>query len=176
MQLRFVDFLCKGMPGQPRPLFDRFLSCSPESNDGATQFTSGAGAMFFTTGADTSAPKLKGGYCGAAQRSLTPTKYGQATNGRRHPEHSLAWRNPLRTLVFFQIRMISCLSDLAVLPTCSLLHDSRLLGLTLRPSASVFCCHQDSLTRGRLAFEQEAVRVSSSHSLRLVLHVVACTG
>ena len=36
---------------------------------------------------------------------------------------------------------------------------SCLLGLTLRPSAPVFCCHQDSLTRGRLAIVQEAVRV-----------------
>ena len=61
-----------------------------------------------------------------------------------------------------------------VLPTRCLLDVSRLLGLTLRPSAPVFCCHQDSLTRRRLAFEQEAVRVSSSHSPRLVLHVVAC--
>ena len=36
---------------------------------------------------------------------------------------------------------------------------SRLLGLTLRPSAPVCCCHQDSLTRGRLAIVQGAVRV-----------------
>ena len=30
---------------------------------------------------------------------------------------------------------------LAVLPTCYLLHDSRLFGPTLRPSAPVFRCH-----------------------------------
>ena len=59
-------------------------------------------------------------------------------------------------------------------PRVCLLDVSYLLGLTLRPSAPVCCCHQDSLTRGRLAFEQEAVRVSSSHSPRLVLHVMAC--
>ena len=33
-------------------------------------------------------------------------------------------------------------------------------------SAPVCCCHRDSLTRGRLVFKQEAVRVSSSHSPR----------
>ena len=38
-----------------------------------------------------------------------------------------------------------------------LLDVSRLLGLTLRPSAPVCCCHRDSLTRGMLAFAQEAV-------------------
>ena len=32
-------------------------------------------------------------------------------------------------------------------------------GLALRSSASISCCHRDSLTRGRLALEQEAVRV-----------------
>ena len=58
-------------------------------------------------------------------------------------------------------------------PRVCLLDVSCLLGLTLRPSAPVCCCHWDSLTRGRLAFEQEAVRVSSSHSPRLLLHVVA---
>ena len=35
---------------------------------------------------------------------------------------------------------------------------SCLLGLTLRPSAPVCCCHRVSWTRGRLAFAQEAVR------------------
>ena len=35
-----------------------------------------------------------------------------------------------------------------VLPTRCLLDVSCLLGLTLLPSAPVFCCHQDSLTRG----------------------------
>ena len=44
-------------------------------------------------------------------------------------------------------------------PRVCLLVVSRLLGLTLRPSAPVFCCHRDSLTRGRLAIVQEAVRV-----------------
>ena len=58
-----------------------------------------------------------------------------------------------------------------VFVSCShvcLLVVSRLLGLTLRHFAPVCSCHQDSLTRGRLAFEQEAVRVSSSLSSRLV--------
>ena len=49
-----------------------------------------------------------------------------------------------------------------VIVSCS--HDclfdvSRLHGLTLRPSATVCCCRRDSLTRGRLAIVQEAVRV-----------------
>ena len=59
-----------------------------------------------------------------------------------------------------------------VLPTHCLLDVSCLVGLTLRHFAPVCCCHQDSLTRGRLAFEQEVVRVSYSHSPRLVLHVM----
>ena len=49
-----------------------------------------------------------------------------------------------------------------VLLSCSrvcLLVLSRLHGLTLRPSAPVCCCQRDSLTRGRLAIVQEAVRV-----------------
>ena len=41
---------------------------------------------------------------------------------------------------------------------------SRLLGLTLRPSAPVCSCHRVSLTRVRLALAQEAVRVSSASS------------
>ena len=45
-----------------------------------------------------------------------------------------------------------------MLPTRCLLDVSRPLRLTLRPSAPVCCCHRDSLTRGRLAFAQEAVR------------------
>ena len=47
-----------------------------------------------------------------------------------------------------------------VLVSCSrvsLLVVSRLLGLTLRPFGPVCSCHQDSLTRGRLAIVQEAV-------------------
>ena len=55
-----------------------------------------------------------------------------------------------------------------------LLDVSCLFGLTLRPSAPVCSCHRDSLTRGRLALEQEAVRVSSFQSPRLILHVMAC--
>ena len=43
-----------------------------------------------------------------------------------------------------QMRMISFLSSLAVLPTCYLLHDSRLFGMTLRPSTPVFRCHRVS--------------------------------
>ena len=58
----------------------------------------------------------------------------------------------------------SFLFCLAVLPTFYLLHDSRLFGLTLRPSSPVCSCHRDSLTRGRLAFAQEAVRDSPSLS------------
>ena len=57
-----------------------------------------------------------------------------------------------------------------VLVSCSrvcLLVVSRLLGQTLRHFPPVCYCHQDSLTRGRLAFEQEAVRVSSSLSFHL---------
>ena len=45
-----------------------------------------------------------------------------------------------------------------------LLDVSRLLGLTLRPSAPVCCCYRDSLTRGRLAIVQEAVRIFSASS------------
>ena len=72
----------------------------------------------------------------------------------------------IRTVIFRQMPMISLLSSLAVLPTCYLPHDSRLLGLTLRPSAPVCCCHPVSWARGRLAFAQEAVRVSPSLSSR----------
>ena len=53
-------------------------------------------------------------------------------------------------LLFFLL--LSC-------PRVCLLDVSRLLGLTLRPSAPVCCCHRDSLTCGRLALVQEAVRV-----------------
>ena len=53
-----------------------------------------------------------------------------------------------------------------------LLDLSLLLFQTLQSSALVCCCHQDSSTRARLALQQEAVRVSSSHYLRLILHVV----
>ena len=49
-----------------------------------------------------------------------------------------------------------------VLPTRCLLDVSCLLRLTLRPSAPVCSCHRDSLTRGRLAILQEAVRVFCS--------------
>ena len=59
---------------------------------------------------------------------------------------------------------------LVVLPTRCLLDVSRLLGLTLRPSAPVYYCHRDSLTRWRLAFTQEAVRGSP----RLVLYMTMC--
>ena len=54
-----------------------------------------------------------------------------------------SWRRQLH-VVFRQMRMISFLSGLAVFPTCYLLHDSRLFGLTLRPSAPVCCCHRVS--------------------------------
>ena len=51
---------------------------------------------------------------------------------------------------------------LFVIESCSrvcLLVVSRLLGLTLRPFAPVCSCHWDSLTHGRLAIVQEAMRV-----------------
>ena len=54
----------------------------------------------------------------------------------------------------------------------SLLDASRLLGLTLRPSAPVCCCHRDSLTRWRLALAQEAVR----GPLFSVVHPLAVPG
>ena len=76
-----------------------------------------------------------------------------------------------RTFVFFAFFVT------LVLLSCSrvcLLDVSRLLGLTLRSSVTVCCCHRDSLTRGRLALKQEAVRVSSSHSPRFDLHMMAC--
>ena len=75
-----------------------------------------------------------------------------------------------RILVFFE----GLLFFFVVLPTRCLHDVSCLFGLTLRPSAPVFCCHQDSLTRGRLASEQEAVRVSSFQFPRLILHVMTC--
>ena len=53
---------------------------------------------------------------------------------------------------FFPIMLLSW-------PRVCLLDVSRLLGLTLRPSAPVSCCHRDSLTRWRLASVQEAARV-----------------
>ena len=49
-----------------------------------------------------------------------------------------------------------------VFVSCSrvcLLVVSRLLGLTLRPSAPVCCCHRASLTRWRLAFQQEGLEL-----------------
>ena len=52
-----------------------------------------------------------------------------------------------------------------VLLSCSrvcLLDVSRLLGLTLRHSAPVCCCHRDSLTRWRLAFAQGSRVISDS--------------
>ena len=60
-----------------------------------------------------------------------------------------------------KMRMTSLLSSSDVLTACYLLHDSRLLGPTLRPSAPVCRCHRDSWTRGRLALAQEAVRCPS---------------
>ena len=71
------------------------------------------------------------------------------------------------------MRMISFLSNLAVLPTSYLLHESRLLGLTLRPSAPVCCCHRLFRARGRLASAQEAVRCPPLFFLHSVLLVVA---
>ena len=81
----------------------------------------------------------------------------------------------LRTVVFLQIRMISFQSGFAVLPSCDLLHDFRLFRLTLRPSALVFRRHRVSWARERLAFAQEAVRVSpfSFSSIFLLLLIFA---
>ena len=64
-----------------------------------------------------------------------------------------------------------------VLLSCSrvcLLDVSRLLGLTLRHSAPVCCCHRDSLTRWRVAFAQEDVRVASSSSSHLSFLAAMC--
>ena len=55
-----------------------------------------------------------------------------------------------------------------------LLDVSRLLGLTLRPSALVCSCHRFSLTRWRLAFAQEAARVVPSASWRLFFCSLLC--
>ena len=80
-----------------------------------------------------------------------------------------------RILVLFEgIASLLIFLFFVVLPTRCLLDVSRLAGLTLRHFAPVCSCHRDSLTRGRLAFEQEAVRVSSFQSPRLVLHVITC--
>ena len=80
----------------------------------------------------------------------------------------------LRILVLFKGWLLSLFFCLVVLPTRCLLDVSRLFGLTLRPSAPVCCCHRDSLTRGRLAFAQEAVRGPPSLSPRLVVHMMTC--
>ena len=54
----------------------------------------------------------------------------------------------LRIVVFFQRRVVSLLFCLVVLPARCVLDDPRLFGLTLRPSAPVCCCRQDSLACG----------------------------
>ena len=58
-----------------------------------------------------------------------------------------SWYQGRFSHLFFTFVIISC-------SRICLLDVSRLLGLTLRPSALVCCCHQDFLTRGRLAFVQ----------------------
>ena len=63
--------------------------------------------------------------------------------------------------------------------SCCLAHASsaRCLVSSRPDTASIrscLLCHRDSLTRGRLAFAQESVRLSSL-SPRLVLHVMACS-
>ena len=83
----------------------------------------------------------------------------------------------LRILVLFEglpLSLFFLFFFFFVLPTRCLLDVSRLLGLTLRPSAPVCCCHWDSLTRGTLAFAQEAVRGPPYLSPRLVLHMTTC--
>ena len=52
-------------------------------------------------------------------------------------------------------------------PRGCLLDVSCFFGLTLRPSARVCCCHQDSLARSRPALAQEAARDASSSSSHL---------
>ena len=79
------------------------------------------------------------------------------------------WELPIGAFTLFchvfMVSMKVCSPFFLSCPRVCLLDVSCLLGLTLRPSAHVCCCHRDSLTRGRLAFEQEAVRVSSSHGM-----------
>ena len=75
----------------------------------------------------------------------------------------------LRTVVFRQSADDSILSSSDVLTACYLLHDFRLLGPTLRPSAPVCRCHRDSWTRGRLALAQEAVRCPPSLSVSFLI-------
>ena len=70
----------------------------------------------------------------------------------------------LRMTVLFLFLFLLCAHG--CLREC-LLDVSRLLGLTLRPSAPVLCCHRDALTRWRLALAQEAARDASSSSLHL---------
>ena len=65
--------------------------------------------------------------------------------------------------------MTSLLSSSNVLAACYLLHDSRPLGPTLRPSTPVCRCHRDSWTRGRLALAQDAVRCTPSLSVSLLI-------
>ena len=64
-------------------------------------------------------------------------------------------------VIFRQMRMISLLSGLAVLPMCYLLHDSHIFGLTLRRFRSCLLL-TPGWARETLALAQEAVRVSRS--------------
>ena len=106
---------------------------------------------------------------------------------RPSPQQMAKWRNlpgprvfhwGLHVVVprasnFYEGLLFLCFFGLLSCPRVCLFDVSCLLGLTLRSSAPVCCCHQVSWARGRLAFGQEAVRVSSSISPRLVLHLVA---
>ena len=65
--------------------------------------------------------------------------------------------------------VLFCSSFSSSFAFASLLVVSRLLGLTLRPSAPVCCCHRDSLTRWRLALAQEPALDSFSSSSHLFL-------
>ena len=95
-----------------------------------------------------------------------PTSFCQTYDGTMRSKlprhHCLCLRTLRKSALFFP----SCAP---VCPRGSLLDVSRLLGRTLRPSAPVCCCHQDSLTRWRLAFAQEAARVASASSSHLLL-------
>ena len=74
--------------------------------------------------------------------------------------HLSCWQSCTNFPLWFSSKG-ECSPFCSVLLSCTrgcLLDDSRLYGLTLRPSAPVCCCRRDSLARGRLAFAQEAVR------------------
>ena len=70
-------------------------------------------------------------------------------------------------LISFTLVLLSC-------SRVSLLDFSRLFGLTLRPLAPACSCHQNSLTRWRLALAQEAACDASSVSSQLFFCSSVC--